>query len=145
MASGAISAYGTLLKRETSPGSGTFSTIAEVRSMSGPSMKISELDVTTHSSAASGAYREFRPSLIDPGEYSFTINFIPASVGHKAMLADFTTRTLANYKTVYPDVGLTEHTFSNAYISQFSIKAETDGILEADITLRLSGAPGFPA
>ena len=145
MASGAISAYGTLLKRETSPGSGVFTTLAEVKSMSGPSMSISVLDVTTHSSAASGAYMEKRPSLIDPGDYSFTINFIPASAGHKAMLADFTTRSLANYKTVYPDPGLTEHTFSNAFISKFSIKADTAGILEADITLTLSGAPGFPA
>lgn len=145
MASAAISAYGTLLQRETSFGSGTYVTVAEVKSMTGPTMSTDVLDVTTHSSAASGAWREKRASLIDPGEVSFPINFIPASSGHKALLSDFTGRVLTNYKIVYPDPGLTAHLFPNCFISQFSIKAETEGILEADITLTLSGAPTFPA
>lgn len=145
MASSAISAYGTLLKRETAFGSGTFVTVAEVKSMTGPTMSTDILDVTTHSSAASGAWREKRASLIDPGEISFPINFVPASSGHKSLLLDFTTRALVNYKVVYPDPGLTEHSFPNCILTQFSIKAETEGILEADITLTLSGAPTFPA
>ena len=145
MASAAISAYGTLLKRETSFGSGTFVTVAEVKSMTGPGMSVDVLDVTTHSSAASGAWREKRPSLIDPGEISFPINLVPASAGHKALLSDFTTRALVNYKIVFPDPGLTEWTFNNCFMTQFNAKAETEGILEADITLTLSGAPTFPA
>ena len=145
MASAAISAYGTLLKRETSSGSGTFVTVAEVKSMTGPGMSVDVLDVTTHSSAAAGAWREKRPSLIDPGEVSFPINLVPASAGHKALLLDFVTRALVNYKIVFSDPGLTEWTFNNCFISQFSAKAEIEGVLEADLTLTLSGAPTFPA
>lgn len=145
MPSSAISAYGTLLRRETSFGSGVFVTVAEVKGMTGPSMSTDVLDVTTHSSASSGAWREKRPSLIDPGEVSFPINFVPASAGHKSLLSDFTTRALTNYKIVYPDPGLTEHLFPSCFMTQFSIKAETEGVLEAEITLTLSGAPTFPA
>lgn len=144
MASGAISAYGTLLKRETSYGSGTYVTVAEVKSMSGPSMKADVLDVTTHSSAASGAWREKRPSLLDAGEVSFPINLVPASAGHKSLISDFTTRALVNYKITFPDPGLTEWLFPNCFTTQFNAKAEVDGILEAEITLTLSGAPTFP-
>ena len=144
MASAAIPAYGTLLKRETSFGSGTFVTVAEVKSMSGPTMKGDVIDVTTHSSAASGAWREKIASLLDPGEVSFSINLVPASAGHKALLTDFTGRVKTNYKFVFPDPGLTEWAFTG-YTTQFSAKAETDGVLEADMTVTLTGAPTFPA
>ena len=144
MVSGAISAYGTLLKRETFFGSGVFVTVAEVKSMTGPGMKCDVLDVTTHSSAAAGAWREKRPSLLDPGEVSFPINLIPGSSGHKSLISDFTGRTLTNYQIVFPDPGLTTWQFPNCFTTQFSAKAEVDGVLEAEITLTLSGAPTFP-
>jgi hypothetical protein len=145
MASGAISAYGTLLKRESTPGSGTYVTVAEVKSMSGPSISVDVLDVTTHSSASSGAWKEKRPSLLDPGEISFPINLIPASAGHKQLLADMVARSLISYKIVFPDPGLTEWRFDNCFITKFDAKSETEGILEAELTLTLTGAPVFPA
>jgi predicted secreted protein len=145
MPSSAISAYGTLLQRETFFGSGVYVTVAEVKSMTGPGMKADVLDVTTHSSAASGAWREKRASLLDPGEVSFPINLVPASAGHKALIADFVGRILTNYKIVFPDPGLTAWLFPNCFLTNFSMKAEVDGVLEADLTLTLSGAPTFPA
>lgn len=144
MPSSAISAYGTLLQRETFFGSTVYVTVAEVKSMTGPSMKIDVIDVTTHSSAASGAWREKRPSLIDAGEVSFPINLVPASAGHKALIADFTGRVLTNYKIIFPDPGLTFWLFPNCFLTQFNAKAEVDGVLEAELTLTLSGAPTFP-
>jgi len=144
MASSAIPAYGTLLKRETTPGSGVYANVAEVRSMTGPSMKGDIIDVTTHSSAASGAWREKISSLLDPGEITFAINLVPASSGHKAFLADFTGRVKTKFKFVFPDVGLTEWLFEG-YVTNFGMKAETDGVLEADVTVTLTGAPTFPA
>jgi predicted secreted protein len=144
MASAAIPAYGTLLKRETAPASGVFANVAEVKSMSGPTMKGDIIDVTTHSSAAAGAWREKISSLLDPGDISFAINLVPASSGHKAILADFTGRIKTNYKFVFPDAGLTEWAFTG-YMTQFNAKAETDNVLEADVTVTLTGAPTFPA
>jgi len=144
MASAAIPAYGTLLKRETSFGSTVFVTVAEVKSMNGPSMKGDIIDVTTHSSAAAGAWREKISSLLDPGEIGFALNLVPASSGHKALLSDFTGRVKTNFKFVFPDVGLTEWAFTG-YLTQFNAKAETDGVLEADVTVTLTGAPTFPA
>lgn len=142
MASGAIPAYGTLLKRDD--GTGTFTTIAEVKSMDGPSMECDVIDVTTHSSAAAGAWREKIASLLNPGEVSFSINLIPASSGHKTLIADFVGRTKRNFKFVFPDVGVTEWAFSG-FVTKFGAKAETDGVLEVDLTVTLTGAPGFPA
>jgi hypothetical protein len=143
MPSAAIPAYGTLLKRETSFGSTVFVTVAEVKSMNGPSMKGDVIDVTTHSSAASGAWREKISSLLDPGEVSFSINLVPASSGHKSLITDFTGRVKTNYQMVFPDPGLTTWAFTG-YTTQFAAKAEVDGVLEADMTVTLTGAPTFP-
>src|SRR4051812_437011 len=122
MPSSAISSYGTLLQRETFFGSGVYVTVAEVKSMAGPGMKADSIDVTTHSSASSGAWREKRPGLLDSGDLSFPINLVPASAGHKALLADFVARSLTNYKIVFPDSGLTAWLFPNCFMSQFNAK-----------------------
>lgn len=144
MASAAIAAYGTLLKRETSFGSTVFVTVAEVKSMDGPGMKGDVIDVTTHSSAASGAWREKISSLLDPGEVSFSINLVPASAGHKSLITDFTGRVKTNFQMVFPDGGSTTWAFTG-YVTQFGAKAEVDGVLEAEMTVTLTGAPTFPA
>lgn len=143
MASGAIPSYGTLLKRETSFGSGTFVTVAEVKSIDGPGMKASQIDVTTHSSAASGAWKEMIVSLLDPGDVKFSINLIPGSAGHKSLISDFTGRTKTNYQLVFPDGGSTTWAFTG-YCIDFGAKAATDGVLEASMTITLTGAPTFP-
>jgi predicted secreted protein len=143
MASGAIPAYGTLLKRETAFGSGTFVTVAEVKSMDGPGLKADTIDVTTHSSAAAGAWRETIASLLDPGDVKFSLNLIPASAGHKNLLSDFTGRVKTNYQFVFPDGGSTVWAFTG-FMTQFSAKAAVDGVLEAEVTLTLTGAPTFP-
>ncbi len=144
MPSEAIPAYGTLFQRETTPASGVYVTVAEVRSMTILSMKAETIDVTTHSSAAAGAWREKISSLIDPGEATFAINLVPASSGHKAFLADFVGRVKTNFKIVFPDVGNTFWIFAG-FVTGFSAKSETDGVLEADITVMATGAPTFPA
>jgi predicted secreted protein len=107
-------------------------------------MKADSIDVTTHSSAAAGAWREKRPGLLDAGDVSFPINLVPASSGHKSLLSDFTGRVLTNYKIVFPDSGTTAWLFPNCFMTQFNAKATIDGVLEAEITLTLSGAPTFP-
>jgi hypothetical protein len=82
--------------------------------------------------------------LLDAGEVSFPINLVPASAGHKALIADFTGRVLTNYKITFPDAGSTPWLFPNCFMTQFNAKATIDGVLEAEITLTLSGAPTFP-
>lgn len=144
MASQALPAYGTLLQRETTPGSTVYATVAEVKSMTGPSMKGDVIDVTTHSSAAAGAWREKISSLLDPGEVTFAINLVPSLAGHKALIADFTGRVKTKFKLIFPDVGGT-FWLCEGFITAFGMKAETDGVLEADLTVTLTGATTFPA
>ena len=140
--SNAIAAYGTLLQVGDGAGPEVFTTIAEVKSISGPSFSSEVIDVTTHSSAAAGAWREKIASLIDPGELSFDINLVPTDTQHVALRTDMVNRTKRNFKIVFPDSGTTTWQIAG-FVTGFEVNAETDGVLEASLTLTLTDPPNF--
>ncbi|MFO0773715.1 MAG: phage tail tube protein [Nitrospiraceae bacterium] len=142
MASQAIAAYGLLLQRKD-PNTNLFATVAEVKSVNGPNIQVSEIDVTTHSSAAGGPYKEFIPSLIEV-DFSFGLNFVPSLQGHKDILSDIVQRRTLDYQMIYPDTGATVWGF-RGFAKGFNISSETDGVLEADVDFRITGAITLPS
>lgn len=138
--SDAIAAFGTLLQLgTTNTTAATYATIAEVGDIDGPSDSVDTLDVTSHSSPS--ARKEFVASLIDSGEISFPINFIPDDATHDAttgLQKVKNDREMRRYKMTFPDT--TEVVFS-ALCTKFAIKAPVAGILGADVTLKISGLP----
>lgn len=141
MATEAVSGYGTLLKA----GDGTtptevFTTIAEVKDISGPGMEQGTEDVTTHSSP--GRAREFIPTLLDGGEVSFDVNLIfdatqgPAS----GLYDDMIDGTRRNYQLAFPTDGNDVCLFA-AYVTGYEPDAPVDGVLGASITLKVTGLP----
>jgi predicted secreted protein len=136
-----ISAYGTLLKIGDGAGPEVFTTVAEVKTIGGPNIKVDTVDLTTHSS--SGAWRQFLATLIDPGELSIDVNFLPTNATQSqstGLLKDLKNRTLRNWQLVFPDGSSTTWTFA-AYVTGFAISAPVDDLLGASVTLRLSGQP----
>lgn len=146
MASNAIAAYGTLLKRGSSPSgtnnSGSYVTLGEVKNISGPSTEVSTIDVTTHSSAASGNYREFIPSLIDPGTIDVELNWVPSDTTHQNLWSDLTARTKRDFwiQTPANSSGASANMQFSAYVTGFPKEFPTDDVQTATITLRITGA-----
>jgi predicted secreted protein len=141
MATQAIFALGTLLKIGDGGGPETFTTIAEVMSISGPGLTSDTIDVTSHSST--GGFREFIMGLSDGGEVTFTINYNPTQATHNAttgLLRDYINRTRRNFKIVFPDGSSTTWSFTGV-VTGFSMSAPTDAQLSADVTIKVSGAP----
>lgn len=137
----AIGAYGTLLKIGDGGGPETFTTVAEVVNISAPSLALDTIDVTNHSSTA--AWREFVAGLLDAGEVTFDINYIPTAATHNAtngLIRDLKNRTKRNFKLVFPDSGSTTWDFS-AYVTGFEPDAPVDDKLAASVTLKLTGQP----
>lgn len=141
MASNAISAYGTLLKRGDGGVPETFTTVPEVRSISGPSMETDEADVTTHSSAAAGAFREFILTLIDAGSIEFEINYVPTDPVHIALRNDFLARTKRNWQLVLP--GNVQTISFSGYVKTAPFEFPIDGPVTQKLTIRCTGAPAF--
>lgn len=141
MATIAISGKGTLLKIGDGGGPEVFTTVAEVKSIGGPSFSSDTNDVTSHDSP--GAYREFIASLIDPGDLSFDINFVPTAATHNAstgLLRDFQNRIRRNFKLVFPDTAATTWSFQGI-VTGFQLNAPTDDVLSASVTIKITGQP----
>jgi hypothetical protein len=76
-ASAALLGYGTKFQVETANSPNTFFDMGEVYNISPPSSEIDQVEVSHMLSP--GRTREFIDGLIDPGECSFQMNYIPGS------------------------------------------------------------------
>lgn len=142
MASQAIPGYGTLLKRGASagylPASQNFTTLGEVKSIDGPSTKVSVIDVTTHSSAASGNYMEKIASLIDPGEVTADLNWVPSDTTHQNLRTDLTSRTKRAWCLALPSPASANVVF-DGYVTDFPLSFPVDDVIGGSITITISG------
>jgi predicted secreted protein len=137
----ATSGFGTLLKRGDAGSPEVFATIAEVKNITALNLTIETLDATSHSST--GGYREWLPSFKDAGEITAEMNFVPGDPAQNpdtGLISDFDNRTLKNFRLVFPDIAATTVQVA-AYVTGFQINAPIDGILSANLTLRVTGAP----
>lgn len=140
--SDAVAAYGVLLKLGNAGSPETFTTLAEVKSISGPNMSTDVIDVTTHSSAAIGAGREKLASLIDWGEITFDLNFIPSNAQHIAVRKIMEDRSKRNFQIVFPDQASTTWQ-ANCYVTSFECDMPVDDVLGASLTLTITTKPTF--
>jgi hypothetical protein len=140
--SNAVSAYGTLLKIGDGGGTEVFTTLAEVKSIEGPTMETDIVDVTTHSSAASGAFREKLATLIDAGEVTFDLNFVPGDRQHTQLRTDQLARTKRNFEIWYPGSVSADIEFQ-AVVTNFPLSFPVDGPMESSVTLTITQAPTF--
>jgi len=126
------SAFGTATEQDQ------FVTVAQVSDISGPSLSMDTIDVTTHDSP--GAWREFIAGLKDPGEVSLEIVYDPAGVTHIALKDDITNRTRRNFLIVFPDASATQWNFA-AYVTDFEPAMGVEDAMMASVTLKLTSQP----
>jgi predicted secreted protein len=142
--SNAISAKGTLLKVSDGASPPVYNTIAEIRSLSGPTFQADVLDATVHNTPS--AWRQFISGLLDGGEISMDINFIPTDATHEAastgLLYLFQNRVQRNFQLVFPDTGNTTWTIPGI-VTGFEMSADPADILSASVTIKVNGAPTF--
>lgn len=134
--SNAFSGVGTLFKRGVAQSSGTsFAVLAEVNSISGPSMSRDTIDVTSLDST--GGYREFIGGFRDAGAVSLSMNFTLAT--YDDILIDFQASTSRLYQIVLPDTNNTTFEFS-AWVTELSMEVPMDDKVTASVTLKIDGA-----
>lgn len=124
-------AFGTILKNGST-------TIGNLVSVSFSGMQADTKDTTHH--GLSEPYRTFRTTIVDPGEITARVQMTSEQFA-----------TLWSY--LDPEANATtwsiEYPFStpitvscNGFLTTISIlEAEVDGILEAEITIKLTGSP----
>ena len=139
MATGATASYKALLKVGDGATPEIFATIAEVKDIKGPAMKADVEDATSHDSTE--GWKEYIPTLIEGGDVSFDIQFVPTGATHSyvaGVLKLMVDRTLRNFRLLFPDT--TTWTLP-AYVTEFTPENTLKGISMASITLQVSGKP----
>ena len=131
MASKAVSGVGTKFNRWSGS---DWEALAEVNSITGPSMTRNFIDVTSLDSV--GGYREFITGFRDAGTISLAMNFTP--VTYKAMKADFESEVAQNYEIVLPDEDHTTLEFEGL-VTELPLSIPTDDKITADITIKITG------
>ncbi len=93
-------ALGSILNRSGDSGS-TYSPVAEIFNLDGPSGDMVLIDVTHHQSTS--GYREYRAGLKDGGDVTLQMNFLPSVSGQTALRTDFENQTVMYWRIDWPD------------------------------------------
>lgn len=135
MATSAVSSHGTFLKVGDGADPEVFTTIAEVKDISGPAMSLNMEDATSHDS---GGWREEIATLLEAGDISFDVNYIGDTTQNVLETAQYDRERL-NFQMVFPLTPAVTKGFSG-YVTSFEFGAPVEGILTASVTIRVSGA-----
>lgn len=124
-------------------GTTTYTALAEVTDITPPSDNIDVIDVTHM--ASPNATREYVLGLNDPGECSFTINFVPGTGADATLQAWRAARNVRSCRINFPN-GV-RWTF-DGILTGYSPTVPTGDKMTADVTIKVTGsyvAAGTPA
>lgn len=134
MTTAAFNSQGSVIAREgTTPG--TYVSIAEIRSFSGPGGTAAIIDATTLGSTG----KEKVMGLQDEGTLGLELNFSPGDSGQQALLADRAAQVKRNFRITFSDVNNTTCTFA-AFVTGFTVAGGVDALTTATVTLEITSA-----
>ena len=131
MASNAFAGVGTLFRRWSGS---DWANIAEVNSISGPSMSRDTIDVTSLDST--GGYREFIAGFRDPGTVQLNMNFTRTTFD--LMKTDFESDTAQNYEIFLSDTEGTSLEFVGL-VTELPVEITTDDKVTSSVTIKITG------
>lgn len=122
---------------------GSFYEIRGVTNLGGPTFTKGEIDVTHMQSTA----KEYKPAaLADPGTLTFGLQYLPTNDIHSYIVSQssHTVNSLDTFRITFSDNS--KWAFSGSF-TNFAVKADnpSQGILTADVSVRLSGQVDFAA
>lgn len=136
MATSAQSSHGTQFQVGDGAEPEVFTTVAEVRDITGPGNTVDTLEVTNHDS---GGWKEYIAMLSDGGEVSFDLNYY-GDASQSAMRTDQAAKTLRNYQVVIPFATTPENLTFAGYVTSFSYAFPVAGVAAASVTIKITGA-----
>ena len=120
--------------------------VAQIFSMSGPSLSMDPVEVSEHASVKH--YREFRTGFRDGGEVTLGLRFDPAqstqSEAAGGLLDVFESDASTPFQIIWPNAEASEWDFAGI-VTGYEPSADFDAALEAQITIKIDSDPLFMA
>lgn len=130
-------AKGTLLKLGLPYSAASYSSIALIVSIDGPSREVGTRETTTLVSSA----KTFAPTIFDGGEVSGKLLYDPKGGTQVSLETLLTTPSLAKWQMVFADTnGPTTGAFDGVLTKLGPTGIEVESNLEAEFTIKVSGA-----
>jgi hypothetical protein len=114
--------------------------VSQIRSISGPGVTGNDVDTTTMDSSSN--YRTFVAGLLDPGEMTFSLVYDSTDASHSRLARYMGSRYSTTWKVCQGSSGGTATSFTG-YIKGMSREVPMDDVITCDVTLKVSGIPGF--
>lgn len=130
----------TVLKVSDGGNPETFTTVAAVTDISGPTINVNTADITNRDS---NGYTDVIAVTKSLGELSFDIIYDPAEPTHERLRQLVDSGDKRNFKLVLADQQ-TAWQFAG-YVTAFEVNSALDDAMRASITVSLTGAPMFTA
>lgn len=134
--SGEVKTQGTVLNLAGTASPVTYTAIANVMSISGLGGQKSDIDITNFDSTA----KEFLVGLEDSGQVQVEINYAPANTTHTTLWDLKGSGELRTWRIVSPGASPAPYFQFAATVQQFQINFQTDDVVRATVTLRVSGS-----
>ena len=139
-----VSAFGTVLQIGDGAATEIFTTVSQIRDVAGGGDTVDTEDVTHHASAR----EEIVATIVRNSEMTVNVLYNPqhATHGTGGLRGDLAARTLRNFLLYTP--GSTGGTTSDklafaAYVTAIQPNYPLTGAINADVTLRISGASTY--
>lgn len=114
--------------------------IAQLTGISGPGSDFPEVDTTTMDSSSN--YRTSVPGLGDPGDITLPMMYDPALASHK-ILAEAALNRTTKVWTVYHGSSTGDTDVFSAWVKGIGREIPMDNMITADVTLHITGIPGW--
>jgi len=138
----AIAGPGFLLQMGAQAGnSGSFTTVAEVKDITGPAVSVDIVDVTNQDSP--GGFEEIIPTIRRAGEVDFDVNFNPTSGTHDGLtglLYLANNKIKRGWRLLLQDSG-DHYWYFDGYVTGFQTKAPVAGVLSGTTKIKITGQP----
>jgi hypothetical protein len=135
MSSQALVAQGTALKIAALTSPYAYTEIPEIKTFNGPGGSATVIDVTDLSSVA----REKRMGIMDEGQLTFTLHYIPTNTEHMALEAARESGEKASFQLTFTDSSPSTTWEFKGYVTTFAISGSVDGVIEGNVTIEITG------
>jgi predicted secreted protein len=136
MSSQALEAQGVKIQIGLTMSPDSYIDIPEIKTFTGPGGSAAVIDVTDLNSAA----KEKRMGLADEGQLTFTMHYIPSDAAHAALRQAREDRDETGFKLIFTDESPSTTWSFNAFVTTFAVSGAVDGVIEANVTLEITGA-----
>ena len=119
-----------------------FTAVADILDISGPTVEVEEIDVTSHGSP--NRWREFIPGLKNGGEVTFELNFQADETTHTQIQTDINSNQVRNYRIVLPAIDATTYQWTFAgFPTAFEPEVPFEDKATASVTFKVTGQVTF--